>query len=225
MTDLSLERGDGRWITALADLHTNGDLLTALRDPEQLCFDLADDIDSVRAACDHVTQYFTLMYDDLYDRVAAAGQPSSTFIPAFHRGRMYPVSCDFICMISPEMFAQTILPSIEREIAFLDRSIFHLDGPSALRHLDLLLELDGLDGVQWVYGAGGGPAARWVDVYRKVQDAGKCIQLNAHDLDDAMAVAEHLRPEGVWFCPGGGYSRDEAEEFLKRVERWSAGKK
>jgi hypothetical protein len=32
-------------------------------------------------------------------------------------------------------------------------SLFHLDGPGALKHLDSLLELDALDGIQWVSGA------------------------------------------------------------------------
>ncbi len=32
LTDLSLERGRGRWITGVTDLHTNGDLVAALRD-------------------------------------------------------------------------------------------------------------------------------------------------------------------------------------------------
>jgi hypothetical protein len=55
-----------------------------------------------------------------------------------------------------------------------------------------------------------------------IQAAGKGIQLMADDLADAQAVAEHLRPEGVWFCPGGTYSRDEAEAFIAWAARWAA---
>jgi len=225
MTDLSLARGEGRWITGLTDLHTNADLLAALRDPQELCLELAEDIEAVRAACDHVTDYFPLIYEDMYGPIAAAGHPAATWAPVLHRGRMYPVSCDLICMISPEMFARAVLPSLQREMQYLDRCIFHLDGPDALRHLDVLLAQEDLDALQWVYGAGNGPAARWIDVYRKAQEAGKCIQLLCEDLDDAMTVAENLHPEGLWFCPGGRYARDEAEAFIKHVERWAAGKR
>jgi len=225
-TERSIDRGRGRWITALPDLHTNGDLPAALRDPQGLCLDLADDAESVRAACDYVTEAaFALMYDDLWRRIEAAGQPATTWAPFLHAGRAYVTSCDFICMISPEMFRRTILPSIVWEMRFLERNFFHLDGPGALRHLDDLLALRELDGLQWVYGAGNGPARNWIDLYRRVQAAGKSIQLLCDDLDDARAVAEHLRPEGVWFCPGGAYRREEAEAFLRWADAWAAGRR
>jgi len=223
--DLSLQRGAGKWITAMPDLHTNGDLLASLRDPQELCLDLADDIESVRAACDHVTRAYSLMYEDLWSRISAAGQPCTTWTPYLHAGKAYVSNCDFICMISPGMFRQTILPAIVWEMKYLERNIFHLDGPGALRHLDTLLEQKELDGLQWVYGAGRGPARKWIDVYRKVQAAGKCIQLLADDVHDAKAVAEHLKPEGVWFCPGGSYSMDEAKEFVDWAQRWAAGRR
>ena len=224
-TDLSLERGDGKWITAMPDLHPNGDLLASLRDPQELCLDYADDIESVREALEHFDPFFPAIFDDLWDRIAAKGQPGTTWTPYLHAGRAYVPSCDFICMISEEMFRRTILPSLVKEMRFLERSIFHLDGPGALRHLDALLEQPELDGLQWVYGAGNGPASRWVKVYQRAQAAGKCIQLCAEDADDALAVAEHLKPEGVWFCIGGAYSLDEAKGLLDRIERWSAGKR
>lgn len=221
-TDLSIERGRGKWITALPDLHTNGDLPAALRDPQELCLDCADDLEGVRLACDYVTQSsYALMYQDLWRRIEAAGQPATCWTPSLHAGRAYTTSCDFICMISPQMLQHAILPSIIWEMNYLERSIFHLDGPGALMHLDALLAQPRLNGVQWVYGAGHGPASNWIDVYRRIQAAGKCIQLICEDVRDARAVAEHLRPEGVWFCPGGVYARDEAEAFIRWAGRWA----
>ncbi len=223
-TDLSLAAGEGKWITALPDLHTNGDLPAALRDPQELCIDLAEDIDSVQAAVEYVTKFFPLMYEDLWKRIEAHGLPSTTWTPALHMGKSYVTSCDFICMISPAMFQKTILPSIVWEMEYLDRNIFHLDGPGALRHLDALLEQPRLNGVQWVFGAGNGPARKWVDVYKRIQAAGKCIQLCCDDFADAWAIAEQIKPEGVWFCIGGGYSQAEGEDILKKLTRWAAGK-
>jgi len=225
-TELSLQAGKGKWITGLADLHTNGDLLASLRDPAELCLDLADDIESVRAACEHVTKFFPLMFDDLWNRIRPAGHPCTTWTPVLHNDRSYVTSCDFICMISPEMFQRTILPSLVEEMRFLERNIFHLDGPGALKHLDALLEVEELDGVQWIYGAGNGPAARWTDVHRKCQSAGKCVQVCCVDIPDALAVMEHLRPEGAWLDVGGGpHEATEIDAFLAHVTRWAAGKK
>jgi len=224
-TDLSLERGRGKWITGLTDLHTNGDLVAALRNPQDMCLDMATDLEGVRAACDYVTRSaFALMYEDLWTRISACGQPATTWCPVLHAGRMYVTSCDAICLFSTPMFKEAVLPSIVWEMRYLDRNLFHLDGPGAIRHLDALLDLPELDAVQWVRGAGHGRAADWIDVYKRIQARGKGIQLMASDIADAKAVAEHLRPEGVWFSVGGSYCREEAEAFLKWTERWAAGK-
>ena len=225
LTDLSLERGRGRWITGVTDLHTNGDLLAALRNPQDLCTDCADDLEGVRLACQYVTDWFAPMFHDLYGRIAAAGQPCTTWTPAVATAPWYTISCDFICMISKPMFAEAILPSIVREIDEMQYSLFHLDGPGALRHLDALLELPGLSGIQWVYGAGAGPAERWIDVYRRIQAAGKSLQVVGYSgLDEFKAVAPHLKCQGLWFWPIGRYSREEAEEFIAWSRRWAAGK-
>jgi len=221
-TELSLARGQGRWITAMPDLHTNGDLVAALRNPQDMCMDLATDLAGVRAACDYVTEVsYGLMFEDLWGRISARSQPCTNWTPVLHSKRMYTTSCDFICMISPAMFREAILPSIVAEMRYLDRNIFHLDSPGALRHLDALLAQGELDAVQWVAGAGQGPAARWIGVYRRIQAAGKAIQLLGDDLADCKAVAEHLRPEGVWFCPGGSYGRQDAEAFIAWAARWA----
>lgn len=221
--DRSIQRGAGKWITGLPDFHFNGDLLAALRDPEALCFDYVDDIEGVKAALEHVDSFTPEIYDRLYAKVQAAGQPATTWLRTMHMGRAYVPSCDFICMISPEMFTETIIESIRKETAFLDRAIFHLDGPGALRHLDALLELNDLHAIQWVFGAGNGPAARWIDVYKKIQAAGKGVEVCAENADDALAVAEHLRPEGVWFAIGGSYTAAEADAVIAELTRRTAG--
>jgi len=222
-TDASLARGKGRWITSIPDLHTNGDLVASLRNPEDTCIDCADDLEGVRLATEYVTDFFPMMYEDIYNRLAAAGMPSSTWAPFLHSGKAYVTSCDFICMISTSMFEEAILPPLVREMRYLDRNYFHLDGPDALRHLDVLMSLPELNGLQWIFGAGNGPAAKWIDVYKRVQAAGKCLDLPCEGIDDAKAVAEHIRPEGVWFRPGGGHTREEAEAFIRWVADWSAG--
>ena len=223
-TALSLERGCGKWLTSMYDCHTNADLVAALRDPAGMALDLATDPEGVRLACDHVARFFPMMYEDIYNRIDATGQPTTSWTPFLHRGKANTVQADFVIMISPRMFHEAILPSLLVEFRYLERSVYHLDGPGALRHLDALGAIPELNAIQWVYGAGNGPSARWIDVYKRVQDAGKGIQLLAEDLGDAQAVAKHLKPEGVWFCPGGAYSRAEAEGFITWASRWAAGK-
>ena len=224
LTDLSLERGRGKWITGVPDLHTNADALSALLNPEELCVEIAEDAATVAKACDHVTRFFPQMYEDFWKRIEAAGQACTSWTRIPFRGRYYNVQCDFICMISPKMAEQVVFPYLTAEVHYLERSIYHLDGPMALKHLDRLLQIPELGAIQWVYGAGQGPSSKWVDVYRRIQAGGKSLQLIADDLNDAQRVAEQIKPQGVWLTPGGSYTRAEAEDFLKWLARWAAKK-
>ncbi|MHA1883965.1 MAG: hypothetical protein ACW96S_02840, partial [Promethearchaeota archaeon] len=53
----------------------------------------------------------------------------------------------------------------------------HLDGPNALLHLDDLLAIPELTGIQWVPGDGREPMGheKWYPIYKKIQAAGKNI--------------------------------------------------
>jgi hypothetical protein len=223
MTDYAIELCQGRYVVGISDLHGNYDILAALRDPMQLCLDLVDCPDAVAAAGRNVATAFAVGFERLYAKVAAAGFGSTTWTPLYHEGRAYVPSSDFWCMVSPRVAEEWILPDILTEMAPLERSIFHLDGPQALRHLDLLLDLPQLNAVQWVYGAGRGPAARWIDVYRRIRAAGKSIELIAQSAGDALAVLDAIGPAGVWVRVEPPFATvEEANAFVKAVARCRA---
>jgi hypothetical protein len=220
MTDLAIERCQGRYLVGLTDLHGSYDTLAALRDPMQLCLDLVDCPELVCRAGRHVAESFAPAFERLYTKVSAAGFGATTWLPVIHQGRAYVPSCDFWCMVSAQVARDLIWPAVLVEMAPLERTIFHLDGPQALRHLNLLLDLPSLNAVQWVYGAGNGPAARWLHVYRQIRQAGKSLQLIAQDPADALAVLAQLGPEGVWITVEQPFaSLEAADTFVKEVER------
>jgi hypothetical protein len=218
--DLAIDQCDGRYLVGMTDLHGNFDILASLRDPQALCMDLIDRPDAVGRAAMQAAEAFNEMFRRQWAKVSAAGMGSTCWTPYYHAGPAYVTSCDFWCMVSDAMARELVLPAIRKEMALLERSIFHLDGPAALRHLDLLLGLEELDAVQWVYGAGAGPAAKWIEVYQRCQRAGKAVQVLAESADDALAVLEQLQPEGVWLCVGEAFSDvASAEAFVKDAER------
>jgi len=215
MTELATERCGGRYVVGMTDLHGNYDILAGLRDPEMLCLDLLDCPDLVRRAGHHVSEGFVEAFRRAYRQVSAAGHPATCWTPFLHRGPAYIPSCDFWCMVSADMAREFILPDILLEMQPLERSIFHLDGPQALKHLDLLLEIPQLGAVQWVYGAGQGPAARWIDVYRRILKAGKSVQVFAQSLEDARTVLDAVGPRGVWLAISHSFdSVADADAYL-----------
>lgn len=223
MQRLAIERCDDRFLVGMTDLHGSYDILAALRDPQMLCMDLLDCPQTILKAGLFVSDLYNQLFQRQWDLVSTTGFGSTCWTPTYHAGPAYVASCDFWCMLSHEMARDLVMPCIEKELEPLDRSIFHLDGPQALRHLDLLLELPQLDAIQWVYGDGHGKASDWIAVYQRCQRAGKAVQVLAKNAADAMTVFEALEPEGVWLDVGGQFENAAAAEaFLQDVSRVAA---
>jgi hypothetical protein len=130
---------------------------------------------------------------------------------------------DFSCMVSPAMYREFFLDTITAECAHLDDLCYHLDGPDALGHLDALLEIDTLNAVQWVPGAGREDNRRWLPVLRKILEAGKGAILYA-GCDEALALIEELPHEGLILFVGQVESAEKAEWFLGEVSKRTRGR-
>jgi hypothetical protein len=220
ITDLALEMCEGRYVVTLTDIHDNYDLLAALRDPQHLCIDLMDCPEVIERCGRATVRVFQEMFNRNWAKVKAAGHPCTNWTPALSVDAFYEPSCDFWCMVSDQVAKELILPDIVAEMQVLDRSLFHLDGINALRHLDLLLDLPQLTGVQWVYGSGNGPAVRWMDTYRRIKQAGKVIQLLAETPRDALDVLAEIGQRGVWVCVAEPFDTVEsADAFIRDVAK------
>lgn len=216
-----LELGKGKFIVGLTDFHSGGDHVAALRDPQQMALDMVENVEHVQAELVRSQVEYFMAYDHFYDMIKAQGSFACSWMASlFGEGKFYIPSNDFSCMVSKRMFDEVFLEGIAAECRFLDQSIYHLDGPGALRHLDSLLEIKELDAVQWVCGAGNESYPRWVEVYRKIQNAGKALTLDI-TLEELPMVFETLRPEGVYFMAIRGIpDRETADTVLKRIEKW-----
>jgi hypothetical protein len=219
LTDALLDAGRGAFYTGITDLHPGGDAVAAFRDPYQLNYDMVERPDEVKKLVTYMTQVYKKVYDGYYDRLVAADQPISSWADIVSRKRWLIPSNDFSCMISPRMFEDVFLESIVAECQHYEASLYHLDGPDALKHLDTLLAIPELSAIQWVYGAGKGRASDWLDVYKRCQAAGKGIQVGI-EVDELETIMEQLRPAGVWLSVSGVESREEGEGILTRIAEW-----
>ena len=124
-------------------------------------------------------------------------------------------------MISDETFEDLFIPGIIRVCQHVDRSIYHLDGPQALCHLDRLLEIPDIHAINWTSGAGQDYWADWIHVYQRIQNRRKALELMipAKDFD---LLFESLHPEDVWISSVSGVSnQEEAEAVLKKIAKWT----
>lgn len=218
MTDALLAIGHGKFYTGVTDLHPGGDAITAFRDPLRLNMDMLDCVDNVKALLKRVDSTFLDVFDYFMDLLQSHGQAITTWPGITSTKRWHVPSNDFSCMISKTMFDEVFLPGIAAECEHAEASIYHLDGPNALQHLDSLLAIKRLNAIQWIPGAGHGDQD-WTWVHQKCQAAGKGIQVmtSSQNLDQIMQT---LRPEGAWLrCTVK--SREEGEFVLKRISQWT----
>ena len=108
----------------------------------------------------------------------------------------YILQDDFAYMISPQMFSEFGLPEIHKACEYLTNTIYHLDGIGNLNHLDYLLKED-INAFQWVYGAGQPSARHWMEIYEKIHNAGKGLEVIG-DLDDFRALYSRFK-KGLYY--------------------------
>lgn len=220
--DAMMEAGRGVFLVGYTDLHGGGDALAAFRDPQELLLDTIESPAAIKALCDRITGDFLQVYDLYHERIMAAGMTSTTWCPMTCKGKFHIPSNDFSCMISGEAFEDLFMESIIRECRHMDRNLYHLDGPQALRFLDRLLDIPEIHAIQWVPGAGHDYWAEWIPVYQRIQERGKAMQINYVPVEDLPRLFSVLKPEGVWLNGVGGVATPEqAESVLQLVSTWT----
>lgn len=219
ITEGLLEDGKNKFYTGITDMHPAADTISAFRGPMNINMDMIDCPETIKDMSEKLTDIYIEVYDHFYNILRKKGQLITAWHGLFGTKKIYVPSNDFSCMISTAMFEDIFLPSLIREIDHLDYSIYHLDGPDALKHLDTLLDIPNLNAIQWVYGDGHGPASNWIETYQKIQAAGKgiCVTARKEELD---IFIKNLKPEGVQLFVIDVKNTEEANEVLKKVNRW-----
>lgn len=216
-TSYALKRSQGKYLVGITDIHGGMDVLAVLRGgPQQLCMDLVDNPDGVKRAMKFIWESWHKVYGESYQIIAKTQEGTCSWISLWSPRKNYPVQNDFTCLISSSMYKKFFLEEIVNEINYLDYSIYHLDGPDALKHLDMLLEIPSLNAIQWVPGSGlmKEGIAKWVPIYKKIQAKKKSIIVYARP-EEIDFVLKNLSPEGLLIstsCP----SEKEAKRLLSK---------
>ena len=203
----------GRYILEICDLHSNFDALAALRGDARLCMDLYDTPELVAEAMRNVRAAYQPIYDGLYDACGLSHATGSCgWVPFWCEGKFATIQCDAICLTSPEMSREYIIPALEEEANFLDHCVYHLDGPGTLVHLDDLLSIKRIDAIQWVSGDGQPAMHTWRELLHKIHDAGKGLIIYSPSCEQVKEMHREFGPRGMVYQPGG--TRDEILELM-----------
>ncbi|MFA5204583.1 MAG: hypothetical protein WC708_09300 [Lentisphaeria bacterium] len=209
---------EGQAAVGCTDLGGNLDILASLRGSEKLLMDLYDCPDEVARVCGEITRLFIRYYDEHEALIRPGGRGTTPWAPIWSPGRCYMLQSDFSYMISPEMFERFVVPDLTACCARLDHGFYHLDGRGELPHLDLLLGIGRLRGIQWIPGEGQPPPEAWLPVLKRIRDGGKLCQLTL-STQGARTIVKQLGGRGFMFqlVDGAIQTREQCAAFAAQL--------
>lgn len=199
-TRIALERFCKKAIVALTDLLDPITILGLLRGnfPTNMIKDVFLSWNSMVKALEKIQEIWFQSYEENCRLIDDPENGFSTWAGLWSDKRYCVLQCDTIVYLSPKLFDHLVYPYIVEACQSIERTIWHLDGPLELKHLEKLLDINELDGIQWVPGAGNpdGGEDVWLPLYRKIQAKGKLLQIFVQP-KRVLHILSKISPKGV----------------------------
>ncbi|HEY9075288.1 MAG TPA: hypothetical protein VIO61_02005 [Anaerolineaceae bacterium] len=195
ITAAIVERWQGMVAVGMTDLGGNLDILASFRETQRLLTDLLDQPEEVDRLVRQITALWLRYYDELDAIVRPACRGTSSWAPIWSPGKTYMLQCDFSYMISPRMFERFVLPDLVACCDHLDHGFYHLDGKGEIPHLNHLLSIDRLRGIQWIPGDGQPSPDQWLPLLKRIRDGGKLCQVFVSP-EGARRIVQNLGGKG-----------------------------
>ena len=212
------QSSNGRYHTSIADIGGSLDIVASLRGTQDLLMDLYDKPEKVKELSKKLRPIWRDAFYELCNIISEYEDGYTTWLPIWCKGTYFPLQCDFSAMLSPEMFGEFVMPDLIYQTEIMDRSIYHLDGPGQLAHVDQLLTIPRLNAIQWVPGDGNPDTTDpcWFELYEKIQSAGKGIVLGVGHPEGIENLIKNISPKGayvtIWGC--SEYDAKKIEEMI-----------
>ncbi|MBT9775668.1 trimethylamine corrinoid protein 2 [Clostridium sp. MCC353] len=215
------------YLLTIPDIGGSMDVLSLLLGAEELCYELMDEFDKVKAASERLTEYYVRIYDRFYDLVRDTdGSSVFTAFKVWAPGRTAKLECDFCALMSPDQFKALAVPALKKQAEHMDYAFYHLDGPDAIKHLDQILGIEAIKAIQWSHGAGN-PDGLWDGWFSKVHDkvinAGKSLYLfvDDHPAEESIAgikrLTERYGSKGIFLRFFDEMDQEKANAVLKGI--------
>jgi hypothetical protein len=216
LTSTAVERWGDQVSVAHTDLGGNLDVAASLRTTQGLLVDLYDAPDEVERLVGEITQLWLRYYDELDAVIQRSGRGTTPWAAIWSPKRCYMMQSDFAYMISPEMCERFVMPDLAACCDALDHGFYHLDGKGQIIHLDMLLSLERLRGIQWIPGDGQPPPDGWLPLLKRIRDGGKLCQVYVSP-EGARTIVQELGGRGFALYVRQSMSEEEATDFLASI--------
>jgi len=225
LTKVAAERWKGKAAIGCTDIGGNLDVVASLRGTQNLLFDCMDEPEEVQRACKDVTKIWIDVFNELAEIIDTNGCGHTPWAPIWTKPGVttYMLQCDFSYMISPAMFEEFVLPDMYSCCDAIDIPFYHLDGKGELPHLDMLIDIPKLAGIQWIPGDGVPPSHEWMDVLTKIKNGGKKCQIFTTP-EGAKKVVKELGGKNFILQVSGHFTPQEAIDFQEMLRKEDCGK-
>ena len=196
------------------DLGGNLDIAASFRTTQGLLYDLYDAPEEVERLVGEVTRLWLRYYDEQVALIAPHCRGTMPWAPIWSADTTYMLQCDFSYMIAPAMFERFVMPDLAACCDRLEHAFYHLDGRGQIPHLDLLMSLPRLRGIQWIPGDGAPPPHEWLDLLQRIRDGGKLCQVFV-SAAGARTIVRELGGRGFLLAVEDEMAADEVDDYLR----------
>jgi hypothetical protein len=215
VTQAAVERWGEQLSIGFTDLGGNLDILAHLRGTQQLLFELLDCPDEVVRLVGEINQLWQQCYEEIF-LITRLGRGISCWGPCWSPTKGYMLQSDFAYMISPQMFERYATPDLSAICESMDYAFYHLDGKGQLPHLDTLLAMERLRGIQWVPGDGQPQAENWLPLIKRILDNGKLCQVSVSG-QGALTILRELGGKGLALVIEEAFTPEQGKMLLDEI--------
>jgi 5-methyltetrahydrofolate--homocysteine methyltransferase len=174
------EKSKNKFVAGMTDIGGILDVAASLRGTNNLMKDLYLSPRKVKSLLDRIIDLWHYCYDEIYDILRGKEKGTSAWMNLWSPLKWYPIQCDYAYMLSPKLFKEFVSPYVMEQCERLDHPLYHLDGVGQIVHLDELLRIEKLRGIQWVPGAGKSDTSSevWIEMYKKIISKGKLLVID-----------------------------------------------
>ncbi len=217
----AVERFEGKILLSMPDLGGVADVLSSFFPGEELMYEMYDNPDYVTTAIKRIDTLWQKFYDEFAKDLNCSAYGYTDWSRIYSSKPSYIIQSDITYMLSHDMYKDFVKDSVLTHTKNLERTIFHLDGTGELKNLDDLLTVKDLDAIQWVPGSNGGKSTyfEWLDVYNKILDADKLVQVAWASFDDLENIVKNVDKKGYIQQSMAVYPKDQRDYVIKSIDK------
>lgn len=212
--EAAMDKWHGRVVVGMADLGGVMDVLQTFRGAENLLMDLYDSPDEVLRCVREIQEMWLLCYRKFNAIMEGEAEGYSDWWRMYGETPGYILQSDFSYMIGPEQFRTFIAPELSSTGARLQNAVYHMDGIGQIPHLDQILAIDSIKGVQWVPGSGAPEQQNWDWILEKILASGKKL-IHLTQKPDGSPIDLAKNPGQLYFPERGFHvsQMDDARRY------------